>query len=271
MRSKTKTIMYGLLAAGLSSLTASACLLQVRVACPNDTTAAGIEVCIDGVGCTTTDDLGLTDPIDVGGLGTFTVCINPATLPAGAKLSPLCKNVKVESDAPPVVEFVLGGDFCQTPPPPGECWMTGGGTLGKGKTPDFSFGGVVYPGCSPKAADGGNWNVIDHAASLHFQGQHIVVDSCSGAATTSPKVNVRIIDFHGEGIIGGIGLNPDDTVACTFVGRVIDNHEGGAGSDQLYIEVTDAGGVALKIGTSAAAPATISTGNLQIHTSSCGK
>jgi hypothetical protein len=271
MRSKRKTIIYGLLAAGLSSLTASACFLQVRVACPNDTTAAGIEVCIAGVGCSTTDELGLTVPIDVGGLGTFSVCINPATLPAGAKLSPLCKNVKVESDAPPVVDFVLSGDFCKPPPPQGECWMTGGGTLGKPKTPDFSFGGVVYPGCSPKAADGGNWNVIDHASGLHFQGQHIVVDQCSGAPTSSPRVNVRIIDFHGEGIIGGIGGNPEDTVPVTFVGRVIDNAEGGAGSDQLFIEVKDAAGTVLKIGTSAAAPATISTGNLQIHTSSCGK
>ena len=149
--------------------------------------------------------------------------------------------------------------------------MTGGGTLGKGKTPDFSYGGVVYPGCSPKAAEGGNWNVIDHNAGLHFQGQAIVVDDCSGPPTGSPKVNVRIIDFHGVGILSGIGGNPADTVPVTFVARAIDNHDGGGGSDQLYLNVMVGATTVLQIGTSAALPATISTGNIQIHTSSCGK
>src|SRR5690349_14801610 len=112
-----KTIMLSLLAAGLSGLTASACLVQVRIACPNDTTVAGIEVCIDGVGCALTDDLGITEPIDVGGFGTFTICVNPATLPAGATLNQSCQKIKVVSDAPPLIEFVLGGAFCSTPPP----------------------------------------------------------------------------------------------------------------------------------------------------------
>jgi hypothetical protein len=147
--------------------------------------------------------------------------------------------------------------------------MTGGGTLGKGKTPDFSFGGVVYPGCSPKAAEGGNWNVIDHNAGLHFQGQVIVVDGCSGPPTSSPKVTVRIIDYHGTGILSGIGGNPADTVPVTFVARAIDNHDGGAGQDQLYLNVMIGATTVLQIGTSAALPATIATGNIQIHQSSC--
>jgi hypothetical protein len=149
--------------------------------------------------------------------------------------------------------------------------MTGGGTLGRGKTPDFSYGGVVYPGCSPKAAEGGNWNVIDHVNGLHFSGQAIIVDSCSGDPTRSPKVDVRIIDFHGVGILSGIGGNPAETVPVTFVGRAIDNHDGGSGSDQLYLRVTVGATTVLLIGTSAALPATISTGNIQIHQSSCGK
>jgi len=64
--------------------------------------------------------------------------------------------------------------------------------------------------------------VIDHFSGLHFQGQQIIVDSCSGVSTKSPKVNVNIIDFHGFGIIGGIGGNPDATIAVSFVGRAVE-------------------------------------------------
>jgi hypothetical protein len=266
---KSKMMMSGLLAVALSGLTASACLVQVRVACPNDTTASGIVVCIAGVGCATTDNLGIAN-ILVPTFDTYTVCIDPSTLPAGAKLAPLCQKIKVVDLAPPVLTFTMTGSFC-TPPVPGPCWLTGGGTIGKVQgQPAYSFGGVVYPGCSPFAADGGNWNVVDHASGLHFQGKSIIVDSCSGVPTSSPKVTVNIIDFHGTGIIGGIGGNEDNTVAVSFVGRAIDNHDGGAGADQLFLTVTDGVNTLLQVGTSAANPATISTGNLQIHQSSCG-
>lgn len=259
-----------LLALALSGLTASACRLPIRVACPNDTTASGIRVYIVGVGEALTDNLGIVE-IEVPLLGeTYTVCVDETTLPAGLTLKKSCQNILVLNDAPPVVEFVLGGPLCDTPPPPGPCWLTGGGTIGKSKgVANYSFGGVVYPGCSPKAADGGNWNVVDHFTGLHFQGQHIVVDSCSGVSTRSPRVNVNIIDFHGTGIIGGIGGNPDATIAVTFVGRAVDNLESGGGSDRLYLTVSDGSGTVLQVGTSAADPAIISTGNLQIHTSSC--
>ena len=269
---KSKIMMSGLLALGLSGLTASACLVQIRVACPNDTTASGIQVCIDGVGCALTDNLGLAS-ILVPTFDTYTVCVNPATLPAGASLSPACQKIKVVDLAPPVLTFTLKGSFCTPPPPQGLCWLTGGGTVGKAQgTPNYSFGGVVYPGCSPNAAGGGNWNVVDHATGLHFQGQNITVDSCSGVPTVSPKVNVNVIDFHGTGIIDGISGNPTGTIAVTFVGRAVDNQDGGAGADLLYVKVLDGGGnTLLQIGNSAADPATISTGNLQIHTSSCGK
>jgi hypothetical protein len=269
---KSKIRMFGLLALALSGLTASACLVQVRVACPNDTTASGIKVCIAGSveGCVTTDSLGIVQ-IRVPAVGNYTVCVDSSTLPAGATLSPNCKNIKVVTEDTTFVDLVLGGNFCSTPPPPGPCWLTGGGTLGKPKTPDFSFGGVVYPGCSPKAADGGNWNVIEHATGLHFQGQQIIVDSCSGVATKSPKVNVNIIDFHGVGILSGIGGNPDATIVVSFVGRAIDNLEPGGGSDMLYLSVSDGSTTVMQIGNSAADPAIISTGNLQIHTSSCSK
>jgi hypothetical protein len=145
--------------------------------------------------------------------------------------------------------------------------MTGGGTIGTGKgTPTYSFGGVVYPGCSSKAADGGNWNVTFHAAGLHFQGQSIIVDGCSGSPTSSPKVPVNVINFHGTGILSGIGGNPDATIPVSFVGQVTDNHDGGAGADTIYLNINNG---LLTIDDGAGGPVLISTGNLQIHTSSC--
>jgi len=269
---KLKHITSSALALALSALTASACLVQVRVACPNDNTAAGIKVCIAGslTGCAYTDSLGIVS-LQVPAVGNYTVCVDPATLPPGATLKPNCKKINVLTEDTTYVDLELGGDFCSTPPPPGPCWLTGGGQVYKGRgVGNFSYGGVVYPGCSPKAAEGGNWNVVDHIAGLHFQGQQIIVDSCSGVPTRSPRVTVNVIDFHGTGIIGGIGGNPDATVPVTFVARCIDNHDGGAGADQIFLSVTDAGNnVLLQIGDSAAAPATVSTGNLQIHQSSC--
>ncbi|HKW28507.1 MAG TPA: hypothetical protein VJT54_04165 [Verrucomicrobiae bacterium] len=265
---KLQTMMAGLLAAALSGVIANACVVQIRVACPNDTAASGVEVCIAGVGCATTDNLGIAT-IAVPAFDTYTVCVTASTLPAGATLTPLCQKVKVVDDAPPVVLFTLGGNICSTPPPQGPCWLTGGGTVGKTQgVPNYSFGGVVYPGCSPNAADGGNWNVVDHSTGLHFQGQQIIVDSCSGVSTKSPKVNVNIIDFHGTGILGPNGGST--SVPVSFVGRAIDNLEPGGGSDMLYLSVTDAShAVVLQIGNSVSNPATIATGNLQIHTSSC--
>jgi len=263
-----KAMMSGLLALALSGLTTNACLVQVRVACPNDTAASGVEVTVDGVGSATTDNLGIAS-IPVPAFDTYTVCVTASTLPAGATLSPLCQKINVVNDAPPVLTFTLGGDICSTPPPQGPCWLTGGGTVGKAHgVPNYSFGGVVYPGCSPNAADGGNWNVVDHSTGLHFQGQQIKVDSCSGVATKSPKVDVNIIDFHGTGILGPNGGN--GTIPVSFVGRAIDNLEPGAGNDQLYLIVTDStSNIVMQIGNSVNDPATITTGNLQIHTSSC--
>jgi len=273
-----KMVMAGLLTATLSLLSAHAwyICIPIRIACPNDLAPSPVKVRLfDSAGAEAganwTDELGIVQfchNITIG--ATYTICVVEDTLPAGASLKKACQQVTVLSAAPPVVEFVLNGDFCNETPPPGPCWLTGGGTINKSKgVPNYSFGGVVYPGCSPKAAEGGNWNVVNHFDGLHFQGQQIVVDSCSGVSTRSPRVNVNIIDFHGTGILGGIGGNPDATIPVSFVGRAIDNLESGGGSDKLYLSVSDGSTVVLQIGNSAADPATLSTGNLQIHTTSC--
>lgn len=273
---KLKTIIAGVTAAALFSMTANACPISVRVACPNDQTAKGIRVYIldatrtQIVGEDFTDELG-TVKIELPWMPeTYNVCVDESTLPPGFTLNKPCQLVKVLSDAPPVVEFTLGGERCENPPPPGECWLTGGGTIGKTKgVPNYSFGGVVYPGCSPKAADGGNWNLVDHDTGLHFQGQKIIVDKCSGEATQSPKVNVNIIDFHGEGILRKVGdPNWANAVPVTFIGTAVDNYESGGDKDMLFLVVSDSSGMVMQIGTPAD-PVFISTGNLQIHTTSC--
>ena len=273
-RMKLKMIMAGLLVAALSGMSALACVIQVRIACPNDSAASGVLVSVSGVGNATTDNLGIAS-FDVPGFGTYTIQVWTGTLPAGATLKFDTKTINVQNDAPPVVEFEINGTFCETPPPPGDCWLTGGGTIGKISrgVANYSFGGVVYPGCSPKAADGGNWNVINHATGLHFQGQKIIVDDCSGVETKSPRVNVNIIDFHGTGVISGIGGNPLVKMEVSFVGRAVDNKESGGGSDMLYLKVTPIGGgsTLLQVGNTAVDPAIISDGNLQIHTTSCNK
>jgi hypothetical protein len=268
---KPKIIMSGLLALALSGLTVNACLLTIRVACPNDITSAGIEVCVKGVGCATTDEFGIAK-IDLPAPGDYLVTVTKSTLPQGATIGDASKTVTVPYSDTTLVCFELGGDFCGTPPPQGDCWLTGGGTVDKTKgVANYSFGGVVYPGCSPKAAEGGNWNVVDHFAGLHFQGQQIIVDGCSGVATRSPKVNVNIIDFHGWGILSGVAGTPLEKTAVTFVGRAVDVLEPGGARDMLYLKVTSGSTTLMQIGTSAEAPAVISTGNLQIHTTGCGK
>ena len=271
-----KKAMAALFAAILSVLTANASTCQpIRLACPNDLAptnpvriftfdSAGVLA-----GSNWTDSLGLLMECGLKIGETYTICVDETTLPPGASIKKPCQ-VITTTLAAPILDFVLEGDFCGETPPPGDCWMTGGGTVAKVKgTPTFSFGGVVYPGCSPSAAGGGNWNVVDHATGLHFQGQDIVVDGCSGVHTRSPRVNVNIIDFHGTGIISGIGGNPEATIPVTFEGRAIDNLESGGGADKLYIRVNNGAIVMLQVGNSAADPATISTGNIQIHTTSC--
>jgi hypothetical protein len=261
-----------LLALALSGLSASACFVQVLIACPGDTVAEGVTVCtVDANGdpvCATTDAYGIA-VLDVQAPGTFSICVAESTLPTGATLKKSCQTVKVQYYGDTgFTDFTLDGPFCsevQT----GLCWMTGGGTIGRGKTPDYSYGGVVYPGCSSRAAGGGNWNVVDHAKGLHFQGKLITVTGCQGVPTSSPRVTLNEILFEGTGTIVGLGGNPTDGQPVTFKAHVVDNKDGGAGSDLLWLQVKDGGGtIVLEIGTEANL-AVVTTGNLQIHQSSC--
>src|SRR4051812_22789285 len=52
--------------------------------------------------------------------------------------------------------WLINSPECQS----GGCWLTGGGTIGAGKTPAHSFGGNVFPGCSSTAGQGGQWTDV---------------------------------------------------------------------------------------------------------------
>jgi hypothetical protein len=270
---KLKHIAICLLAAAVSAMTASAHLL-VTVSCPDSgKSAAGIRVCATFSGdssvqvCGNTDNNGFVT-LEPTANGTWHVCVDSSTLPAGATLSQTCQDVDFEGTDIPV-EFDLSGPFCAGTP--AACWETGGGTLDKAKgKPVWTFGGVIYPGCSPTAAGGGNLNIVNHISGLHFKGTDFVVDDCRGVSTKSPKVTVNIIDWHGTGYVSN--ADGSKRMPVTFVGTFRDAKESGANADGLYIQVLDlSGNLVFQIGGGPDDLDLLTTGNVQIHQSSCGK
>ena len=274
------------LALGLSVFSASACPITVVVACPNGNLASGVNVSLtdcanNPIGSGTTDSTGSTTiDIDIPACanGSFpfnvTACVDTSSLPNGASLANgnanNCQTVVVPSDLGNSATFDLTGPFC-SPPPASACWETGGGTLDKSKgNVVWTFGGVIYPGCSSAAAGGGNLNIVNHMTGLHFKGLDFVVDDCRGIATRSPKVTVNIIDWHGVGYVSGADEGKKTPV--TFVGTFRDSKESGAGADGLYIKVMDgSGNTVFQIGGGPDDLDLLTTGNVQIHQSSCGK
>ena len=276
---KSKIILSVLFAFGLSAATVGAWDVSGVVSCPNGNSASGIVVSISGVGSTTTSGNGAYQLELPDTPGSYTICVDASSLPAGASVSGCVKFSVDNNTSSASVNFTLSGSFCTTPAPQGPCWLTGGGTIGKTQgQPDFSYGGVVNPGCSPTAAGGGNWNVVDHRDGLHFKGLNITVIGCGGSSDKAPPVNVNTIDFMGTGTLTGFGANTMPETAVCFVGHAEDHGEPGAGKDSLYLNVFDcaSGASLMLISTDTAhpldvAPVPVSTGNLQIHTSGCNK
>jgi hypothetical protein len=210
---------------------------------------------------------------------TYVDYVLPATLPPGTTaVLPVFNTFTATNETTITNNFLIENPDCVTTPPPSSnhCWLTGGGTIksGKGK-PDFSFGGVVNPGCSPTAAGGGNWNTIDFTQSLHFKGLTIEVVDCGNVpgvnGSTSPVTPFSFIEFQGVGTLTGIGGNKADFGAVNFFGHAEDLGEPGKDVDRLYLRVFDGSGNTLLLISSDpsnpldVAPVTISTGNLQMH------
>jgi hypothetical protein len=191
-------------------------------------------------------------------------------------------------------DFIIASPLCAQE----ACWLTGGGArfsaitgtdLGQiGKR--HNWGGNVYPGCSPTAGDGGQWNDIDEVQRLHFQGQHIEVIRCGNvdgipAGSTSPVTPYNFIEFQGTGRLQGVKGNKVDFGTVYFFGRCEDRNEpgsngqrDGAGKDRYFLNVytnaLDPAGSSVLLVDQDGDPATvdpliITDGNLQIHVSSC--
>jgi len=200
------------------------------------------------------------------------------------------------------VDWVLGGPFCGT-----GCWLTGGGAKidqligipvathgGSKNRPLHSFGGNVYPGCSPTAGDGGNWNHVNRQDKIHFQGREIQVVTCGNVGvdiipdgSESPVTPFNFIEFKGTGRVSAIaGNHLRDRGPVTFYARCEDHNEPGSRGakdgaliDKYYLQVKDLdGNIVFQVGAGDPAtdttPSTIETvtitdGNLQLHISSC--
>jgi hypothetical protein len=245
-------------------------------------------------GSVTTDSTGyyVIDFIGWGGTGDVTLILQTTNLPPGSTfVSPLDgKDVLTIPEgqyATDNVNFLLGN--CE-----GKCWMTGGGQKIEPITglalaergPKHSFGGNVYPGCSPDAGDGGSWNHVAHTAKLHFHGQQITIVRCGNVSgippgSTSPVTPYNFIEFTGTGTLVGIKGNKADHGTVYFFARVEDRNEPGnegatAGAlvDRYMIRVYSdpedpAGSTLLVLDDGAGQPVPITHGNLQLHISSC--
>ncbi len=201
-----------------------------------------------------------------------------------------CGGAAVDARAGAAERSAAVSPSCETPPQ--YCWLTSGGT--KIRTngtydwakhgPQVSFGGNVYPSCSPDPGDGGQWNHVDRAAGLHFMGTHVVVDECGNLpvevhppGSESPVTSYNFIRFHGTGWIQGEGGNKQERVEVCFEARAEDRAEPGTRGqtdptwhDRYFIHVfdCDSGADWLWLGT-ADEPLDVTTGNLQLHESSC--
>jgi hypothetical protein len=183
---------------------------------------------------------------------------------------------------------------CEGEEPPGKCWLTGGGAKFSSVAqlpvaehgPRVAFGGNVYPACGTEPGEGGQWNHLDFAQKLHFQGFAIVVDRCGNVdgippGSTSPATPFNFIEFHGTGVLKGLAGNKFPTQDVCFEGRAEDRNEpgstgqrDGAYKDRYFIRVFDCANPAITLLVHEATPGgedplTITDGNLQIHDTSC--
>ena len=199
--------------------------------------------------------------------------------------------------------WLISSSTCRTVQT-GACWLTAGGvkfdsTLGfkaAESGPKFSFGGNTFPGCSPTAGDGGQWNFVDHGLKIHFQGWQVDQVRCGNIGgdvpdgSTSPPTPFNYIEFQGWGTIKGISGNKGPFYdRYYFVARAEDRNEpgnekallpgGGALIDRLFLRVytntlDPIDSTTYMIGTNVDSsviglPVTITGGNIQIHISSC--
>jgi len=270
----------------------------------SDTPLANVTLTATGTGgtaTTTTSSDGSYQFAFAAGVASYTVEIDPATLPAGSSIILPPSNIVLFDGVTGIRElnWLISSQACQT----GACWLTAGGVkfdsiLGfkaAESGPKFSFGGNTFPGCSSTAGDGGQWNFVDHGMKIHFQGWQVNQVRCGNVAgippgSTSPPTPFNYIEFSGWGTIKGIAGNKGPFAPkYYFVARAEDRNEpgnekallpdGGAMIDRLFLRVYTStidpiSSTTYLIGTNVdtsliGLPVTITGGNLQIHISSC--
>ncbi|MEQ8692819.1 MAG: SdrD B-like domain-containing protein [Pseudomonadales bacterium] len=306
MRNLLFTLVIALLGAGFSS-EALAYSISGYIYCdtdgqggfdPGDTPLAGVTIVLEDANgttlTTTTGEDGRYLFEDHLGQGSWTVSIDPASLNAGASVAlPAVGAHSVELS--PANAFVNDLDFLVDDPAcraqeVGACWMTAGGVKFEPiinghlaeKGPKDTFGGNVFPSCSPEPGDGGQWNHVAHSLKVHFMGTTIDQVVCGNVegiepGSESPVTPFNFIEFSGSGWIQGIKGNKLARQAVTFNARVEDRNEPGnegaaAGEnvDRYYLNVHDFFTVEAldEFGNPTGEPITITGGNLQLHASS---
>jgi len=303
-------IVRGLLSASLLMLCAGAAFawhVEGHVFCPETKTP------LSGVEIRVTSDCGFDETGTTDGDGYYFIglpekvcCFRVAVVPGSGQsavdpASGYYDFCTTESDYEFTRDFTIESPECGKKE--GLCWLTGGGAkfssitgtdLGQSKrqksTKLYNWGGNVNPGCSPTAGDGGQWNTIDDAQKLHFQGFHIEVVRCGNVdgippGSTSPVTPFNFIEWTGTGRVKGVQGNKADYPLVYFFGRCEDRNEpgsngqrDGAGKDRYFLNVyTDPSnptGSSIMLVDIDGDPATvdpliITDGNMQIHISSC--
>ena len=300
---KTGIILVALL---VTSMTARAWHLSGQVKCVNGSTFNNVIVKVNGLSClgafageASTDSEGLyyMDLPDCD--GSFIATIDANSLPLDATITSPATGTAVfdtsgatEADKSEVVDWLIDSAVCGQ----AACWFTGGGTKIDSilripvaeKGTKNSFGGNVNPGCSPTAGAGGNWNHIARDLKLHFQGKSIQVVNCGNVTpppdpgSSSPKTPFNFLECVGTGTLKGIQGNKANYGTVTFFARFEDRNEPGsknanAGAliDRYFLKVVDGGGTkrllidANGVDDGNVDPGEITTGNFQIHISSC--
>lgn len=179
-------------------------------------------------------------------------------------------------------------------PGPGPCWLTGGGTFSGesgGVAFKYSFGGNVYPSCGTAPGRGGSWTQIDHLYGIHFHGTDITVDECgnfSPPGSTSPRTDYNYIKFSGTGWMMDASKVRYDV--CFRAMAEDHNEPGSRGAkdvnlvDRYFLQIfamedcdamdaatplTSVGWVSESESDGEWIDVPITTGNLQIHATSC--
>ena len=224
--------------------------------------------------------------VSVPGTGSYTAALAESTLPVGSTyVIPAGGSLSfVLTDNTRYIEqhWLLAGPTCQQVVQQG-CWLTAGGAkFQDARGPVHSLGGNVFPSCSQKPGNGGQWTHVAHTQRLHFLGSEITEVACGNVngippGSTSPVTPYNFIEFRGTGSLMGIKGNTADYEHVYFSARAEDRGEPGT-EDRYFLHVyTDpanpAGSTLLLVDQDGSAltrdPLTMTGGNLQLHASSC--